>query len=85
MIIPHYYLINKGIKKKDIIKDKIKVSNIISKIKYKIKMYYKIINSRPHYYFIIVFDSNNIRSRKSTFEMDIYDISYDSDISYLSE
>ena len=48
-------------------------------------MYYKIINSRPHYYFIILFDSNNIRSRKSTFEMDIYDISYDSDISYLSE
>lgn len=87
MIIPHYYLINKGNKKKDIINDKIKISNILSKIKYEMKMYYKIINSRPHYYFIILFDSNNIRSRKSTFEIDTIDINidYDSDFSYIIE
>jgi len=47
-------------------------------------MYYKFIHSRPHYYFIILFDSNNIRSRKSTCEIDI-NIDYDLDFSYIIE
>ena len=77
MIIPHYYLTNKCRNNKDIINDKIKVSTILSKNKY------KIINLIPHYYFIILFDSNNYRSRKSTFEMDNNYINYDYDISYI--